>query len=284
MKDTDILELLEDIGRSSTARLSPAVSLFGETAHERRQRILQTIRGTILPRRLELTAANGDFLAIEVNSSRITDVFRTSAGPVPDFETEPRAELTSKLARLVSDLSLPAGPLELVSKRPDSTLEADDVGITFSEFETACRQIELPEEPQMSIVASTDDEPDPKEDTPSDAGLAEQFYDGAGQFAQGRVLFDGQGASEPQFDGLCAPDRPAHPDDTLLTRFTRDLARWDEDSSLSQPQMIVLRPSGGRGMGLALLRDGHHSATALHDARKLGAVVNLWKSLRDAAE
>ena len=43
-----------------------------------------------------------------------------------------------------------------------------------------------------------------------------------------------------------------------------------------------MRPSGGKGAALALLRDGQDNAAAIHDARKLGAVVALWKSLRGA--
>ena len=293
MMDTEILEMLEDISRSSTARLSPAVDLEGATAGARRQQILSSIRGTILPRRLEFTAANGDSLAIEVNSSRITDIFRSSTGTVPDFETEPRDRLTSKLARLVSDLAVSPGPVELISKRPDTSLEADDVGITFSEIDSACAQIDLPEDPQVSVVPAVVEDPaitaepaPPGVDTDDQPGLAQGFYDAAAPFAKGRALFDDQGNSDPQFDGLCAPGNPVYPDQDILGRFARDLAGWDADTagSLSHPQMIVLRPSGGQGAGLALLRDGQQSTAALHDARKLGAVVNLWKSMKGAAE
>lgn len=285
MMDTEILELLEDIGRSSTARLSPSVLLTGDTAQERRQSVLGTIRGTVLPRRLEFTAANGDSLAIEVNSSRITDIFRDSTGDVPDFETEPRDEMAGKLARLVSDIAAAPGPLELVSKRPEAAMEADDVGITYSEIESACAQIELPEEPRVAIVPDVPDEV--VEETPADDhGIARAFYENAAAFAKGRALFDEHSDGDPMFDGICAPDQPAHPDQDILQRFARDLAGWDADtnSALSRPQLVVLRPSGGQGTGVALLRDGQQTAAALHDARKLGAVVNLWKSSKGVAE
>lgn len=287
MMDNEILDLLEDIGRSSAARLSPAVFLSGDTSQERRNEILRAIRGTILPRRLEFTAKDGAVLAIEVNSSRITDVFRCVSGPVPDFETEARENLTEQLAQLVSDIAAAPGPLELVSLRPDSTLEADDVGITFSEMEAACTRIEMPEEPRMSIVPDQPPEQEHKlgAELKEPAGIAGKFYEDADRFALGRFLI-GATDQEPQLDGLCAPNQPLHPEKDLLTRLTRDLAGWQADGSdaLSQPQLIVMRPAGGQGAGLAILSDGQETAAAVHDARKLGAVVNLWKALKNAVE
>ncbi len=293
MMDSEILDMLEEIGRSSTARLSPAIRLSGDTAQSRRGKVLEAIRGTILPRRLEFTAADGAVLAIEVNSSRVTDVFRCASGAVPDFETEAREDLIERLAQLVSDISTAPGPLELVSLRPDTTLEADDVGITFSEVKAACAEIVLAEEPRMSIVPDQPTEPEPvQSDQPSveiakpdPSGIADRFYEGADRFALGRMLIGGA-TDEPDFDGICAPDQTAHPDQDLLTRFARDLTGWQADSSdtLSHPQLIVMRPSAGQGAGLAILSDGQKTAAAVHDARKLGAVVNLWKALKSAVE
>ncbi|WP_299949024.1 hypothetical protein [uncultured Ruegeria sp.] len=281
MMDSEILELLEDIGRSSVARLSPMVCLSGDTAQARRDEVLTAIRRTILPRRLEFMAADGGMLAVEVNSSRITDVFRCVEGPLPDFETEAREHLTDQLARLVSDIAVAPGPLELVSLRPDTALEADDVGITFSEVEAACARIDLPEEPRMSVVPDAVPEPTSQDQS----GVAEAFYDGAERFALGRFLIEEQN-EEAKLDGLCAEGQQAHPDKDLLARLTQDLSSWQADGSdtLSQPQLIVMRPSGGQRVGLAIVHDDAEVAAAFHDARKLGAVVNLWKSLKSAVE
>lgn len=282
MMDNDILEMLEDIGRSSVARLSPSTYLAGDNAAARRAQVLGAIRGTILPRRLEFTAADGAVLAIEVNSSRITDVFTCASEPVPDFETQSREDLTERLAQLVSEISTAAGPLELVSLRPDEALEADDVGITYSEIAAACAKIELPEEPRMAIVP--DPEPNSEQEESNTAGVAKQFYEGSSRFALGRVLMAAD--DDPIVDGICAPDQSAHTEKGLLSRFARDLSGWSVDGSdaVSHPQLIVMRPSGGQGAGLAVLSDGHQTATAIHDARKLGAVVNLWRSLKSAVE
>ncbi|WP_170384542.1 hypothetical protein [Ruegeria atlantica] len=281
MMDTDILEMLDDIGRSSVARLTPAVQVPGETALVRREKVLRTIRGTILPRRLEFTAANGDCLAIEVNSSRVTDIFRVLSGIAPDFETEPREELASKLAQLVSDIACAPAPLELISLQPDTALEADDVGITISEIEVACEGIELPADPVISIVAG---DPAPQDTAVEQDGpdrLAQLFYEGCERFAQGRVLVDGADGVALRVDGACQANEPLHPSDDLLSRFAQDLAGWDEDvnTAMDHPQLIVMRPSGGKGAGLAVLNDGEKIAVAVHEARKLGAVVNLWTSL-----
>ncbi len=295
MMDNEILDMLEGIGRYSVARMSPAVHLTGNSAQLRRDEVLGAIRGTILPRRLEFTASDGAVLAIEVNSSRITDVFRCVSGPLPDFETEARENLTERLAQLVSDIATAPGPLELVSLRPDTTLEADDVGITFSEVDAACARIELPDEPRMSIVPDPDPDPDPdpgpeSEPQPAAAsqdsdGVARQFYEGSGRFALGRVLVRAT-EDAAELDGLCAQGQPLHPDRDLLDRLTRDLSGWQADGSdaLSVPQLIVMRPTGGQGAGIAILRDGQETAAAVHDARKLGAVVNLLKTLKSAAE
>ncbi|WP_170763561.1 hypothetical protein [Ruegeria lacuscaerulensis] len=281
MMDTDILEMLDEIGRSSVARLSPAVTVLGETASIRREKVLRTIRGTILPRRLEFTAANGDCLAIEVNSSRVTDVFRVQSGVAPDFETESREDLAGRLAHLVSDIASAPAPLELVSLQPDTMLEVDDVGITFSEIEAACEGIELPADHVISIVANDDapEEVEIRENTQD--GLANSFYEGAERFAQGRVLAQASGGAALRSDGTCAQDEPLHPEQDLLTRFARDLTGWSSDSvsDPDQPQLIVMRPSGGKGAGLAILRDGEQFAMAVHEARKLGSVVNLWAAL-----
>ncbi|MCA0928346.1 hypothetical protein [Ruegeria profundi] len=283
MMDTDILEMLDEIGRSSVARLNPAVTVPGDTAMARREKVLHAIRGTILPRRLEFTAANGDCLAIEVNSSRVTDVFRVPSGVAPDFETELRQDLAVKLAQLVTDIACAPAPLQLISLQPDTALEADDVGITFSEIEASCADMEQPVEPVISIVDASPESLKPTEETPeadSTDALAQRFFDGAEQFAQGRVLIaDGAALLA---DGACKDGEPLHPKPDLLASFARDLARWDDDTTntMDHPQLIVIRPSGGKGTGLAVLNDGTNTALAVHEARKLGAVVNLWAALK----
>ncbi|WP_226689467.1 hypothetical protein [Ruegeria arenilitoris] len=286
MMDTDILDLLDDIGRASVARLNPAVTVPGETAQARREKVLRTIRGTILPRRLEFTAANGDCLAIEVNSSRVTDVFRVQSGIAPDFETESREDLAVKLAQLVTDIACAPAPLELVSLQPDTALEADDVGITYSEIETACENIEVPTEPVISIVADADPDEiasvDEALESEENDTLAQRFYDGSERFAQGRVLAAGADGAALQMAGDCQENGSLHPDSDLLARFARDLAGWNGDSAavMDHPQLIVMRPSGGKDAGLAILNDGKNLAMAVHEARKLGAVVNLWTNLK----
>ncbi len=285
MMDNDILGSLEDIGRMSVARLSPAVNLAGDTALARRNAVLRTIRGTVLPRRLEFTAANGDCLAIEVNSSRVTDVFRVRSGPVPDFETESREALTDKMAQLVTDIANAPAPLELNSLKPDTLLEADDVGITLSEIEKACAGIVLTEDPIVAVVPDTE-EPAPQAVSDDSTALADAFFEGAGRFATGRVLVSGSPETPPRVDGACASSGALHPDQELLTRFAADLAGWDSDAGakLDHPQLIVMRPSGGKGSGLAVLNDGHQIAIAAHETRKLGAVVSLWTALLEGVE
>ncbi len=292
MMDTDILDMLEDIGRSATARLSPAVRLPGSTAEERRQSVLKKIRGTILPRRLEFTASNGDQLALEVSSSRVTDVFLTPSGDAPDFETEPRNGVADKLAQGISAISGAPAPLEVVSLRPDATPEADDVGITLSEIESACALIDLPSEPHVKVVAEAleplaESEPvsevAPEPDTEASSS-SRNFFDGAERFALGRILVETGDATSVQTADLCAENAPLHPEQDVLARFVSDLSGWDTDSNsvMPHPQLIVMRPSGGRAAGIAVLRDGSSTAVAIHEARKLGAVVNLWKSIREA--
>ncbi|TMV05589.1 hypothetical protein FGK63_16220 [Ruegeria sediminis] len=279
MVETDILDMLAEISQSATARLSPVVTLPGESAEIRRRGILRAIRGTVLPRRLEFTAGNGDVLALEVGSSRVTDVFEASVGALPDFETEAREDIIVKLAELVSAISAAPAPLQLVSQHPDASPDADDVGITLGEIERACAALPLPAEPHVAVVADNA-EPEAAEEPASDT-LARAFFDGADRFATGRVLIDARTLDRVEADGLCAQGQPLCPDAGVLAQFARDLAGWDADSAatLSQPQLIVLRPSGGKATALAVLRDGDLTAAAVHEARKLGAVVNLWKSL-----
>ena len=288
MMDTEILEMLEDIGRSSVARMSPAIQLKGESAKQRRDQVLTAIRRTILPRRLEFVAADGTRLAIEVSSSRVTDVFECETGPKPDFETEERDTLAEKLAQIVSGIATSPGPLQLASLRPDTAQEADDVGLTYSEIEAACARIDLPDEPLVALVPEQPEKPEPEVEAPeqpeNQAGAAQAFYDGAERFALGRMLISASQQTVLQSDGLCADGQPLNPGQDLLHRFASDLAGWQADSATALPQLVVMRPSGGQGAGLALLRDGHETAAALHDARKLGAVVNLWKSLNSAVE
>lgn len=288
MMDTEILEMLDEVGRSAVARLGPETLLDGDTAQDRRQRVLAAVRSTILPRRLEFTVSTGDVLALEVNSSRITDVPRCSLGIVPDFTTGQRDEITQALARLLTDIAKVHGPIEFASKRPTGDPETDDVGITYSEVALACAGIELHEDTQPETADTEPAQPvaDPEPLGSEHQTVAARFYDEAAGFAQGRLLFGPEGSSDPLGAGICAPDQTAHPDRSVLDQFARDLAGWDADTKtcLSQPQMVVMRPSGGQGTGLALLRDGTETAAVVHDARKLGAVVNLWEKLKGAAE
>ncbi|CUH41848.1 hypothetical protein [Ruegeria atlantica] len=286
MMDTNILDLLEDIGLSSVARLEPAVALAGDTALERREKVLQSIRGTVLPRRLEFTAANGDCLAIEVNSSRVTDVFRVRSGVAPDFETEERDTLAGQLAQLVTDIAAAPAPLNLISLRPDATLEADDVGITFSEIASACTMIEMPAEPVIAVVPDTAEPANDVEAADEASDLATQFYQRSQRLAVGRIQVKAEDGGMVQSDGDCSEDQPFHADQTLLTQFARDLSGWDDDAAaaLDHPQLIVMRPSGGKGSGLAVLNDGKEFSIVVHEARKLGAIVNLWTSLTERSE
>ncbi len=290
MMDTDILDMLDEIGRTSTARLSPAVHLTGANAAERSQSVLRAIRGTILPRRIEFNAANGESLVIEVNSSRVTDVFKTDPETPPDFETEHRDALTEKLAQLVTAIAAAPGPIEILSLRPDSNLKADDVGITLSEIESACEQIELPSEPRTAVVADTFEqtntlasvEKTPATPSPNQSTMAHEFYEGSDRFAIGRILVDGESFVSTRSGGICEPDQPLHPSQGLLDQLSRDLAGWDADGAATQshPQLIVMRPSGGKGVGLAILRDEKATVLAPHETRRLGAVLNLWKSIK----
>ncbi|NOD94569.1 hypothetical protein GS636_17390 [Ruegeria sp. HKCCD4884] len=290
MMDTDILDMLEDIGRSSVARLSPAVTIAGESAAARRSAVLHAIRGTVLPRRLEFTASNGACLAIEVNSSRVTDVFQVPTGPKPDFETEGRGELVEKLAQLVSDIANAPAPLEMMSGKPDSDLEADDVGLTYSEIVGACAAIELSAEPIVSVVPDvemlTEDEPLPAQMEDTETLLAQEFFDGARRFASGRVLIDSVEKTALSYADSCQPSEDMHPDQNVVARFAADLAGWDNDTrdEFDGPHLIVMRPSGGKGAGIAALSDTGQIAVAIHDARKLGAVVSLWTSLQGEKE
>ncbi|KUJ73177.1 hypothetical protein AVO45_15660 [Ruegeria marisrubri] len=283
MVDTQILDMLAEIGRSVSARVSPAVHVQGETAELRRSAILKTIRGTVLPRRLEFTAANGDLLALEVGSSRVTDVIEGSQGELPDFETDSREEITERLASLISAISSAPAPLELVSLRPDTDPDADDVGITMSEIEKACAAIELPGDPRVAVVSDDsvpESAPEPVAE-PQDRSLARDFFQGSERFATGRVLIDSSSLEPVESDGLCSAGAPLCPSADALAQFARDLAGWDADSAstLTHPQLIVLRPSGGKAAGLAIFRDGSLTSAAVHETRKLGAVVSLWKTL-----
>lgn len=279
MIDANILDMLENIGRSVVARVNPAVTLTGTTAQDRRDQVLRTIRGTVLPRRLEFTAANGDCLAIEVNSSRVTDVFCVSDGVAPDFETTSREELADRLAQLVSDIATAPAPLELVSLQPDTTLDADDVGITFSEISKCCKAIELSAEPVVSLVPDA-----PKAEETQ--GLADLFYDGSDRFGLGRVLASAKDGTLMSTAGDCAADGSVHVSQDLMQSFARDLAGWDKDThaDLDYPQLIVMRPSGGKGTGLAVLHDGERVSVVTHEARRLGAVVGVWAALKGTDE
>ncbi|WP_170479749.1 hypothetical protein [Ruegeria arenilitoris] len=286
MMDPEILDLLEEIGRTSTARLTPAICLAGKRPQDRRSQVLKAIRCTILPRRLDFVAADGTRLSIDVGSSRVTNILECDTGPKPDFEMDTRASLIEQLARLISDLVSAPGPLQLESLCPDTSLAADDVGLTYSEVATACANIDLPEEPRVTLVPDNPIETESVQDPNSDdlPAAAKTFYDGMDRFALGRFLISSDGIEVSQFEGLCAQDQPAHPDKDVLSEIIRDLVGWQTDSSTDLPQMVVMRPSGGQGTGVAFVSDGKNTTGALHDARKLEAVVSMWKSSKNAAE
>lgn len=280
MMDTDIRDMLEDIGRVTVPRLDPAVTVEGDTALSRRANILRAIRGTVLPRRLEFLAANGDCLAIEVNNSRVTDVARVRSGAVPDFETEPRAALAEKLATLLTDIATAPTPVLVSSMKPDVVMEADDVGITLSEIEAACADVEPTAEPIVSVVPDVIEQTGDAAPAAKADALAEVFFEGAEKIATACVL-----ANTPAGTKLRASGRPdVQPDAGLLAGLAADLAGWDADTApvLNGPQLIVMRPSGGKGTGVAVLKDDEQIAIATHDARKLGAIVSLWRKSLEA--
>jgi len=280
MMDTEILDLLDQIGRSSNARLSQAVQLPGDGAEARRHDMLRSIRNTVLPRRLEFTAENGDRLTIGVNSSRVTDVFAFGDTAGPDFNAEPRQDLAQKLAQMVTTIAAAPGPLALSSQHPGVSPRADDVGITLSEIEAACADIPLPAQPRVELVSDRQDLVETPDSAPETTTAPQAFYDGMAHVAQGRGRFIHQNAGPASFDGACEDGQQLYPGDDLVSQLASDLAAWETDagSTLSHPQLIVMRPAGGHGTCLTLFRDEIETTAAIHETRKLGSVVSTWKS------
>ena len=92
------------------------------------------------------------------------------------------------------------------------------------------------------------------------------------------MLAQAEDGVQLRVDGACGQSQPLHPDLDLLAVNSPVIlpVGLRHASDLDLPQLIVMRPSGGKGAGLAILRDNEQFAMAVHEARKLGAVVNLW--------
>ncbi|WP_120499701.1 hypothetical protein [Roseovarius sp. EL26] len=295
MIEPEIIDMLGTLSNSTVARNSPENALDSDTAVVRKDAILNSIRNTVLPRRLEFMVANGTRLCLEVNSARVTEAVEAKGHDLPDFATDQREDITQRLAQMIVDFCAEPGPLELLSLHPDTSPDADDVGITYNELERACATLGLVEVAVEVIDASLDapdeqagaelDKPTSKGETEvktsSVPSLSQMFFDGAAGFALGRLRVTAKDGAPLDSGEACVDGAAFSPDTEILNQFASDLSVWAEDcgSALQGPQMILMRSADKKAPSLAVVRGENATAIAVYEARKLGAAVGLWKAV-----
>ncbi|SLN25379.1 hypothetical protein ROA7450_01051 [Roseovarius albus] len=297
MIDMNIVDMLSEMSKTTVARLSPASELQSDNAPVRRAAILRSIRDTILPRHLEFVAADGTRLVLEVSSARVVEILEFNGKTLPDFEKDERVFVTQAIAEVITEFSAVPGPLELLALHPDTSPDADDVGITFNEVERACDKLELSEESgedspalQATADAAESIQKTPRADvvaTPAVAkdALCPSFFEGSKGFALERFQMAADGSLKAAGEGSNG-EVSFNPDADILTQFARDLSIWGEDcgAALQGPQMILMRSADKKASSLAVVRDDKDISIAMYEARKLGAAVGLWKSLTKKQE
>lgn len=293
MIDMNIVDMLGELSKTTVARLSPEIGLQSDTALARRATILRSIRDTILPRHLEFVAADGTRLVLEVSSARVMDILEADGQTLPDFENCEREVATQSIARVISDFSAAPGPVELLALHPDTSPDADDVGITFNEIERACENLVIPEKSGGDVAAVRANAEDENidleastiegavEPVATGSSLCLSFFEGSKGFALGRLQM---AAADGALIAAGVDDEGEgsfNPDPDILTQFARDLSVWNKDcgDALNGPQMILMRSADKTVPSLAIVRDSKDIAIATYEARKLGAAVGLWKAL-----
>lgn len=291
MNHADIIDRLAQIAEDATARHGRIITLTQDTADARRHAAIAGLQATILPRFVRFSNAQNDAVTFAVNNGRVAEITDVTLGGA----TEDFADATAhQMAEVLTNICTGEG-VELDSTTPNDAEDITTKGIYVSDIAEAFSNISIdtpvqeeaaaegpaPEEPLIAAPKPTPDQPDaplaePEKTARAPAsGLVADFFAGVTKVGDQRILIGHDDNSVAGPDGMLTQNI-----DTVQ-QLMDDLAAWENDSDQggTMPQLVIMRTQNQDTPSLTICRDANATAMTAHPTRKLGAVVQLWKTL-----
>lgn len=275
MEQSDIISRLADIVDSTVARGTQSVHLPHHSIEARCLAIIDNVRATILPRLIHISNDEEDAVTLSVSNGRIASMSETAIDGVQSSTSDTTAEHIAQVLAMICSGS----GLKLNSTPPENTDDVAATGISPREIQDAFDALELFQETVAPSVDTDIQEVDT--DIPAPAalrertGVAASFHSVASKITDQRILIDHEDAAIAGSDGLLMQNLDA------VGQLMDDLATWDTENGrdAASPQLVILRSRAEEAPSLTLCRDIDATAMVVHHTRKLGAVVQMWKSL-----
>ncbi|MCK0126646.1 hypothetical protein MWU76_19810 [Gelidibacter sp. F2691] len=268
MEQTEFLSRLSDIVDDTVARRDQSIHLIQKTTEARCMAAIDSVRATILPRVIHISNDEEDAVTLSVNNGRVASMSDTVMDGVQSNTPETTAEHVSQILAMICS----GTGLKLHSTPPDNSDEVAATGILTTEIEAAFDAMELFHEEAAPDVDSIEEEP---LTSTQESGLAAKFHSQARNITDQRILIGHNNTAVSGPDGVLTQNLDA------VGQLMDDLATWDTENRRleTSPQMVIMRSCGEETPSLTICRDIDATAMAVHHTRRLGAVVQLWKSL-----
>ena len=285
---SDILDRLERIVDDAKARHEQNSLLTQGTAEARSMAALDVVRTTFLPRIIQISNDQDDAITLAVSNGRVADMTEALMDGVQATPPEATAQNVAQILSMVCSGS----GIQMHSAPPEDGEDIVTTGLQMSAIDAAISALEpmsappAPSEPSGPEVVEPDPEtPDPELAAPAPEtalradeigdSIAAQFYANATKVSDQRILVSHADATVAGPDGVLTQNLDA------VQQLMDDLLAWDADSDQEEsgPQLIILRAQTQEMPSLTICRDADATTMTAHHTRRLGSVVQLWKSL-----
>ncbi|MCK0141501.1 hypothetical protein [Aliiroseovarius sp. F20344] len=268
MEQSDILSRLTDIVDNTVARGDQSIHLNHTSTEARCLAAIEIVHATILPRMIQISNDEEDAVTLSVNNGRVASMSDTAMDGVQSNTPETTAEHVAQILAMICS----GTGLKLHSTPPDNTDEVAATGIPTSEIEGAFDVMELFHDEAAPDADTALDKPAVLNEA---CGLAASFHSEAKKITDQRILIGHDDTAVAGPDGVLTQNLDA------VGQLMDDLATWDAENGGQEasPQLVILRSCREETPSLTICRDIDATAMVVHHTRRLGAVVQMWKSL-----
>ncbi|WP_424941532.1 hypothetical protein [Aliiroseovarius sp. S253] len=277
MKHVDILGQLEQVVEDTKPRRGQSFMLAQETVEARSSAALCTMRSTILPRIIQITNDQEDAITLAVANGRVADMTDIVMDGVQATLPNTTADHVAQILAMVCS----GTGLRVLSTPPEDNDDIAATGLQISEIDAALGTLQpvhpSPEAAEPEIPEAEPHVPEPvlQGSDASEFGMATRFFEGAQRISDQRVLIRHKGSA------VAGPDSVLTQNIDAVQQLMDDLSAWeaDSDGQDSGPQLVILRAQDQDMPSLTICRDTEATSMTAHHTRRLGSVVQLWKSL-----
>lgn len=268
MKQVDILAQLEQVLDGTQARMDPSVFLPEGSAEARSKAALGRMHATVLPRVVRITNDQDDAVTLSVIDGRISAMTESLMDGVQATPPETTAEHVAQILNMVCS----GTGVQLLSTPPDDASDIAATGLLVSEVDAAIDALEPVHSTTPPAEGATFDAPAA---STSDSCMAARFYEAAEKISDQRILVGHRSGT------TTGPESDLTQNMDAVQQMMDDLSAWETDSDTANagPQLVIMRAQGQDAPSLTICRDADATTMAAHHTRKLGSVVQLWKSL-----